>query len=332
MRSFFIYAEKTVVGAMLLGSLLVGALTVVAWFGRVWWGFDLATHFRVQYFISMAITSLGLWWFRKFVFAVAACSLAAMNWYCIVSFDTEVHAEAHATREFAQPSRVILFNVNHRSTAYQELFDYLDETDPDILVLLEINQRWMEKLKPLQEKYPFQIGQPHRDYGVLLASKIPFQNGTIRYWGKGDLPAVVGNFQLDGGVVQIIGAHPRSPTGQTYAEDRNRFLEDLGHYIVEYQEPVLLLGDLNITPWSPYYRDFVAQTGLHDERDPFGLQPTWPTWGPLFWIPIDHCLVHSKIRVRDRRVGPHIGSDHFPLIVDFSVKGDTAHTEAAREI
>jgi endonuclease/exonuclease/phosphatase (EEP) superfamily protein YafD len=38
-------------------------------------------------------------------------------------------------------------------------------------------------------------------------------------------------------------------------------------------------------------------------------------------VPIDH-LVHSEvISVRDRRLGPDLGSDHFPLVVEIQYNG-----------
>jgi endonuclease/exonuclease/phosphatase (EEP) superfamily protein YafD len=36
-------------------------------------------------------------------------------------------------------------------------------------------------------------------------------------------------------------------------------------------------------------------------------------------VPIDHCLVSPEITILDRRLGPAVGSDHYPLIVDFII-------------
>jgi hypothetical protein len=64
----------------------------------------------------------------------------------------------------------------------------------------------------------------------------------------------------------------------------------------------ILLGDLNVTPWSPHFRQLLQQTGL-------------PAQVPPLRIPLDHCLVSPAFQVIERRVGPRLGSDHLPLIV-----------------
>ena len=86
--------------------------------------------------------------------------------------------------------------------------------------------------------------------------------------------------------------------------------------------PKICVGDLNITPWSPYYRSFVERTKLVNARNGFGLLPSWPTF--LFFkclmLPLDHCLVSDDIRVADARTGEPIGSDHLPLIVEIELE------------
>jgi endonuclease/exonuclease/phosphatase (EEP) superfamily protein YafD len=40
----------------------------------------------------------------------------------------------------------------------------------------------------------------------------------------------------------------------------------------------------------------------------------------LMRIPIDHCLFSPGIRILSKEVGPRVGSDHFPVIVDFLIE------------
>ena len=82
--------------------------------------------------------------------------------------------------------------------------------------------------------------------------------------------------------------------------------------------PVMVLGDLNATSWTPYFAELILAGGLSDSRRGFGVASTWPGFMPLpLRIPIDHCLVSREIGVRERRVGQPVGSDHRPIVVDF---------------
>jgi endonuclease/exonuclease/phosphatase (EEP) superfamily protein YafD len=83
---------------------------------------------------------------------------------------------------------------------------------------------------------------------------------------------------------------------------------------------VIVLGDLNTTSWSPYFRDLLADSGLADTRRGFGVLGSWPDLPSPLRIPIDHCLVSDKVAVHDRRIGPPVGSDHRGVIVDLTVK------------
>ena len=71
------------------------------------------------------------------------------------------------------------------------------------------------------------------------------------------------------------------------------------------------------SPWGAHFRRLVHDSGLRDSAQGRGVHPSWPAIDPLLRIPIDHCLLSPCIGLVDRRVGPDIGSDHYPLIVDF---------------
>ena len=73
-----------------------------------------------------------------------------------------------------------------------------------------------------------------------------------------------------------------------------------------------ILGDLNVSPWSPHFGGLLRESGR-------GVQATWPTNLAPMRIPIDHCLVSPDVSVVGRRVGPDVGSDHFPIVVDVQI-------------
>src|SRR5882672_4483676 len=84
-----------------------------------------------------------------------------------------------------------------------------------------------------------------------------------------------------------------------------------------YGEPVIVVGDFNLTPYSPYNDDFLQASGLTDCSQGRALQPTWPVWFPPLWMTIDRCFVTAGIAVAGYRVGPSLGSDHNSLVIDF---------------
>jgi endonuclease/exonuclease/phosphatase (EEP) superfamily protein YafD len=83
--------------------------------------------------------------------------------------------------------------------------------------------------------------------------------------------------------------------------------------------PVVVVGDLNITPYSPLFQDWLARTGLTDTRRGRTLSPSWPVQLPIVGVPIDHCVVsHDVVIVRHRRL-PAFGSDHYPILAELAL-------------
>jgi endonuclease/exonuclease/phosphatase (EEP) superfamily protein YafD len=76
---------------------------------------------------------------------------------------------------------------------------------------------------------------------------------------------------------------------------------------------------LNLTPWSPWWDALLEAGQLIDSRKGFGVHATWPANVWALMIPIDHVLVSQEVRVRRRRLGPALGSDHRPVVVDFEL-------------
>ena len=84
--------------------------------------------------------------------------------------------------------------------------------------------------------------------------------------------------------------------------------------------PVVLLGNLNATPWHADFRLFAA-AGLQDAGDSLGqgLRPTWPTWSPIPLLPLDHALVGGGVRVEAVDTVIIGGTDHRALLVTLRI-------------
>jgi endonuclease/exonuclease/phosphatase family metal-dependent hydrolase len=78
--------------------------------------------------------------------------------------------------------------------------------------------------------------------------------------------------------------------------------------------PVVMLGDLNLTPYAPPFDRLLRDGRLHDAMRGRGWQPTWRAG---FWplaLRIDHVLVSPGLCVEEATVGPAVGSDHRPVL------------------
>jgi endonuclease/exonuclease/phosphatase (EEP) superfamily protein YafD len=293
--------------------------TAVGFFGRHWWVFELASHFPLQYLAILITSGLIYLYLGNFRTAIIAGAFALANLYLIVPFNTEVHAKAPSTYRESRKFRALLINVNNGNHDYEKVRKYIRTAQPDFIVLLELNEAWMEELRPIKAAYPYEKSMALESFGIGLFSHIPFENATIKTIERVGLPSVIAQFYVDKQHFTLVGTHPYPPVSQTKAKIRNQQIAALGQLISSQQGTTIVLGDLNITPWSPFFRDFLAKTGMRDSRVGFGLQPSWPVRFPPFWIPIDHCLVSPNVIVHNRTIGPDIGSDHYPVVVDFSV-------------
>ena len=78
------------------------------------------------------------------------------------------------------------------------------------------------------------------------------------------------------------------------------------------QIPVIVMGDFNLTPWSPHFLDFESTSGLRRAKQGVGLTPTWYARGASFpmGLVIDHMFVSGVLQIDEYHVGEDIGSDH----------------------
>lgn len=220
--------------------------------------------------------------------------------------------------KLAPELKLLLANVLITQTNPRQLENLLNSEQPNLVVLEELNlahQQLMDSRKDYPYRHLEYTGDP---FGLGVWSKVPFAHSETLTLGPAGLPSLYLRLQQPGRKepLHLIATHPFPPIEQPYFEQRNAQLQELASFIQSLNGPKILLGDLNLTPWSPVYRQLERTSGLHNTRHGFGLQPSWPThWPALLRIPIDHCLVSPELQVLDTRTGPELGSDHLPLLV-----------------
>jgi endonuclease/exonuclease/phosphatase (EEP) superfamily protein YafD len=187
-----------------------------------------------------------------------------------------------------------------------------------VIVLEEVDAAWVSALRPALESYPYRHEALRDDnFGVAVYSRLPLRAARTLMLGDAVVPTVEALITAAGRPLTVIGTHPLPPVSIQWMNLRNQQLQLLARHLAARDEPALLLGDLNITAWARAFSDFLAVSGLRETRSGFGLHPTWPSPMPGWLrIPIDHVLASEELVTRRSYVGPDVGSDHRPVVVD----------------
>jgi exonuclease III len=112
--------------------------------------------------------------------------------------------------------------------------------------------------------------------------------------------------KVAGAPVRVLAAHPGPGVLPEWLGERNAALERVRE-LSRGARRFVVLGDFNVTPWSP---DYARLPGVRAGDPRFA--PTWLSRWPGVGLPIDHVLVDERAEA-SAVVGPDVGSDHFPL-------------------
>jgi endonuclease/exonuclease/phosphatase (EEP) superfamily protein YafD len=213
---------------------------------------------------------------------------------------------------------ILIANVLQPNQEAGRLLNLINAKAPDLVLLLEVNRRWLRDLKSLEATYQFQLKEPLENlYGIALYSRLPFQSATIRYLVEKDVPSVYAKLRLRSKQsIEIFGLHPKPPrpdTGATTKRDGELIM--VAKKVSKQTTPIIVMGDLNDVAWSHTTRLFQRLSGLIDPRVGRGHLPTFPVNYPFFRFPLDHLFHSPSFRLNAVERLPSIGSDHFPLFV-----------------
>jgi len=315
--------EKLLYLIFVITIVLVTLCSLASYLGRFHYLLELTCHLKIQYtFLSFLGILFFLWVGNFFWLSIALFCLIGNLLEVIPFYISRDIIKDGSDREI----RFLQANVFYKNQQYERLISEVKEENPDVAIFIEVTDAWAEKLELLQKDYSYLV--IHQDpqialneninLGIAIYSKIPLKNTSIQDLGGGR-KTVSTQIEIQGKIISILATHPSWGIGEYGFNLRNKQLSEIANYITHQKGSIVVIGDFNITMWSPYYKELISNSGLYNARKGFGMIPTWPSFLPLLSIPIDHCLVSQDIRVFKIKSGKNIGSDHLPLITDLII-------------
>lgn len=302
---------------------LLASAALAGSFSQYGWIFNLCSHFQLQYAVIFAL--FAIWNLRKkqFVSGIAALLLCSLSFSHLLPYMMQASA-ALVSSEDRQNLRLLQMNVYKRSTDFQRISDVISKQAPDLVAFEEFNDRIHDGIKAQHglDPYQFNVIVPNDSFKskIALFSKLPIEKHSVLYTTAQGDPAIVARLALESGKkLDVIVMHPRPPMTPGYLvrqETQFRLVSELRSNL---SDNVIVLGDLNTSPWAQPFKSLIANMELSDPRLGRGLITTWPYYMPLVAIPIDHILNSKSIQVKQLFVADFSGSDHLPLVMDCQI-------------
>lgn len=333
----------------LLGAMAVALAAVLAGLGYAFPLLDALNHLQPFWFTgTLAALVVAPLVFRRGVMqslllSVTATGFLASAVIVVPEFLKTWSPHPIAPRD-AVSVRLLTYNIFGLNYDMAGVARMITRENPDIVAIQEFFPGQRRGLHPLLEAgYPYFTVCDHgtKRGNVALYSRLPFsfpEGGECLDDPRYGTSTIVAQFAPVGvPPFTVVTTHLDWPvqvsklrrTGSllsrlnaSYERKRDEY-EQLTDDLQKVHGPLLLAGDFNATSWSYSLRGFAWRNQLQRETRAIFTYPKllfFDRWRavPAF-LPIDQVMDRNGIRVHEIRAGDPAGSDHKPLIVDFTV-------------
>jgi endonuclease/exonuclease/phosphatase (EEP) superfamily protein YafD len=295
---------------------------VFGFLGSLHHSLDLFAHFRWHLAVLLALAGLfallsRAWSVGVVSLVMAALALATTQGIAGMPFSGPARIPFEKADGKQPVYRLLQLNLRYDNPTPKEVLSLIGQIRPDIVTLAEVSPMWTAELKLIEAAYPdpqicasdIRIGG-----GAILSSR-PISGG--RCFDRGTFATAAVN--LNGRPVDVAALH----LGWPWPSDQWWQIGRLAAPMAMIRGPALVGGDFNAVSWSAAVTAMAKAGGL-DIVDPIGA--SWfyrkaPEWlRPWLGLEIDHVLVKGGIIVHSARILEDVGSDHAPVLIEFSLK------------
>lgn len=270
-------------------------------------------------YVSVALAALALLLRSRAGFAVAAVfavvvAIQLVRLYPYLPFAPERVALSDDD-DNGSCFTALSLNVKQANTQYDRVAALIEREDPDLLLLMETNGRWMDALEPQLSAYPERVSMPLENrYGMAFASRIPVIKGRMITNTSANTPTLYATLRLpNDSAFEFVGLHPRPPLPGESTEKRDANIARAGAITPGGLADVLVMGDFNDVPWSSTTTRFRNDGDYRDPRAGRGTYPTFPASMAFIGWPLDQIMVKNALRVQSFAVLEDVGADHLPV-------------------
>jgi endonuclease/exonuclease/phosphatase (EEP) superfamily protein YafD len=290
------------IAAAFIGAAVVASLLPI-------WPCVLVEHFRVQIAIVGTIVAAV-----AFALRLRAADVAAIaTLITLVAIVPDLTASRRPVPAGAHV-RLLSLNVLRSNHRHAEVVRLIAAETPDVIALVEVNQRWLDGIAPAVEGYSRLANHDNLGVALFVRGKVRGEMRRLR----NRRPNIFAEVTVNGATFRMVVVHPIPPVTRRHHDLLMDYFAELGG-LVRGDPRVVVAGDFNATPWSRTFARMMTASGLCDSRAGFGAQTSFPANRTIPRIPIDHVLTSCAIGVQDRRIGSDVGSDHLPVIADLVV-------------
>lgn len=325
------------------GTLVVACLAVLALLGFAVPEFDLLNHFQLFLFFGtlgatvLALLAFGRTRWKRWMVGIAGAGLLASAVTFLPELISGFVPHQPAPADQRPVYRLMTHNVFGLNFEMERVEAVIAAEQPDIIALQEYFGEQSTELHPLLHgQYPyFAQCRGGKRANIAIYSKLPFEEAEEDgacpndAYGKQRTARILATFtQPNGTKFSVLTTHLDWPVP---VMRQSRQFEELTVAVNDTEGPLLVVGDFNSTPWSYAMRDFATRAMLDRQTRnvvtfplrftaprrlfPDGLMETMPV------LPLDHVLTRGGVQVFDVHAGADTGSDHLPVVVEFSVGG-----------
>ena len=230
---------------------------------------------------------------------------------------------------FADESvRVVSWNVRKCECGVETIIAELRRLDADIACLQEIIEqqdgaRESNQAKRIGEALSMHVysrGAPLRDGRVqcmAILSRVPLRQMAVLDAGTGRNYAVTAVVNWQGRPVRLVSVHLSGTYRVNWrhivqtGRKRAREGRDLVSRLRGWSNLVIVAGDFNTTPGTPFYDSIASELLAAPE------EATYPALKPF--LALDHVFYSATLELRHAEADASVASDHRPIIAELAL-------------